>query len=274
MANTASATKRNRQAQKRRTRNVQVRTGVKTAVKKVREALEKGDGAAAPGGPQAAERTIGKASSKGVVHKNAASRKISAAWLTPWPSSRPPSSAAGPRRPRAPGRRRTPRTRRPAPGRPRPRGAERLRPPRLALQGVGAGQVVRLAPRPTAPPPRGRRPSAAPAPRGRAAGWPPAGRAARARRSAPPRRCGPRPSPRRGAAPRQLLPQRRRHLGAHRRVGGAVLEGRTATAPAPPRSRSPPADGVAAAATAERASTARAPRARGAGSPPTPPPRS
>ena len=74
MANTASATKRNRQAQKRRARNVQVRTGVKTAVKKVREAIEKGDGAAAKAALQAAEKSIGKASSKGVVHKNAANR--------------------------------------------------------------------------------------------------------------------------------------------------------------------------------------------------------
>jgi small subunit ribosomal protein S20 len=76
LANTASATKRNRQAQKRRTRNVQVRTGVKTAVKKVREAIEKGDGAAAKVALLAAQATIGKASSKGVVHKNTASRKI------------------------------------------------------------------------------------------------------------------------------------------------------------------------------------------------------
>jgi small subunit ribosomal protein S20 len=76
LANTASATKRNRQAQKRRARNVQVRTGVKTAVKKVREAIEKGDGATAKAALGAAERSIGKASSKGVVHRNAASRRI------------------------------------------------------------------------------------------------------------------------------------------------------------------------------------------------------
>ncbi len=76
MANTASATKRNRQALKRRARNVHVRTGVKNAVKKVREAIEKGDGAAAKSALAAAEKSIGKASSKGVVHKNAASRKI------------------------------------------------------------------------------------------------------------------------------------------------------------------------------------------------------
>ncbi len=77
MANTASAQKRNRQAQKRRTRNVQVRTGVKSAVKKVREALEKGDSAAAAVALKAAERTIAKGGTKGVVHKNAVSRKIS-----------------------------------------------------------------------------------------------------------------------------------------------------------------------------------------------------
>ncbi len=77
MANTASAQKRNRQAQKRRTRNVQVRTGVKSAVKKVRDALEKGDTAAAALALKAAERTIAKGGTKGVVHKNAVSRKIS-----------------------------------------------------------------------------------------------------------------------------------------------------------------------------------------------------
>ncbi len=77
MANTASAEKRNRQAQKRRARNVQVRTGVKSAVKKVREAVEKGDTAAAREALLAAERAIGKAGSKGVLHRNAASRRIS-----------------------------------------------------------------------------------------------------------------------------------------------------------------------------------------------------
>ncbi len=77
MANTASAEKRNRQAQKRRLRNVQVRTTVKSAVKKVREALAKGDAAGAKQLLGAAERALGKAASKGVLHKNAASRRIS-----------------------------------------------------------------------------------------------------------------------------------------------------------------------------------------------------
>ena len=77
MANTASAEKRNRQAQKRRARNVQVRTGVKSAVKKVREAVDKGDASAAREALFAAERALDKAGSKGVLHRNAASRRIS-----------------------------------------------------------------------------------------------------------------------------------------------------------------------------------------------------
>ena len=76
MANTASAEKRNRQAQKRRLRNVQVRTGVKGTVKKVRDAIAKGDAAGAKQLFAAAERSIGKAASKGVLHRNAASRRI------------------------------------------------------------------------------------------------------------------------------------------------------------------------------------------------------
>jgi len=77
LANTASAEKRNRQAQKRRTRNVGVRTGVKGAVKKVREALASGDGAGAKAALHAAEKALDRAASKGVLHKNAASRRIS-----------------------------------------------------------------------------------------------------------------------------------------------------------------------------------------------------
>ncbi len=77
MANTVSAEKRNRQAQKRRARNVQVRTGVKSAVKKVRDAIEKGDAAAAKRALLAAERALDKASSKGVLHRNSSSRRIS-----------------------------------------------------------------------------------------------------------------------------------------------------------------------------------------------------
>ncbi|MCX5730592.1 MAG: 30S ribosomal protein S20 [Deltaproteobacteria bacterium] len=77
MANTRSAEKRNRQSEKRRARNQGVRTRVKSAVKKVRESLEQGELAAAQEAFLAAARVIDKASSKGVVHRNTASRKIS-----------------------------------------------------------------------------------------------------------------------------------------------------------------------------------------------------
>jgi small subunit ribosomal protein S20 len=77
LANTASAEKRNRQTQKRRARNVQVRTGVKSAVKKVREALAQGDAAGAKSALATAEKTLDTAASKGVLHRNAASRRIS-----------------------------------------------------------------------------------------------------------------------------------------------------------------------------------------------------
>jgi len=77
LANTPSAEKRNRQTQKRRARNQGVRTRVKSAVKKVRETLERGELAAAQEAFKVAARAIDKASSKGVVHRNTASRKIS-----------------------------------------------------------------------------------------------------------------------------------------------------------------------------------------------------
>ena len=77
MANTRSAEKRNRQSLKRRERNMAVRTRVKGAVKKVRETAAKGDGAATKQALLEATVTLDKAASKGVLHKNAASRRIS-----------------------------------------------------------------------------------------------------------------------------------------------------------------------------------------------------
>jgi len=77
LANTRSAEKRNRQSQKRRARNQAVRTRVKSAVKKVRETLDRGEAAAAQDAFKAAARVIDQASSKGVVHRNTAARKIS-----------------------------------------------------------------------------------------------------------------------------------------------------------------------------------------------------
>ena len=77
MANTKSAEKRNRQAQKRRARNTSVRTSVKNAVKKVRDAVVAKDPAKAKDALTEASRTISKAASKGVLHPRNASRRIS-----------------------------------------------------------------------------------------------------------------------------------------------------------------------------------------------------
>ena len=77
MANTKSAEKRNRQAQKRRVRNAAVRTTVKNAVKKAREVLTTADAAKTGDALKDATRVLAQAASKGVLHKRAASRRIS-----------------------------------------------------------------------------------------------------------------------------------------------------------------------------------------------------
>ncbi len=77
MANTRSAEKRNLQAQKRRERNVGVRTRVKGAVKKFRDTVAKSDAKSTAAALVEATSTLAKAASKGVLHKNAAARRIS-----------------------------------------------------------------------------------------------------------------------------------------------------------------------------------------------------
>lgn len=77
MANTRSAEKRSKQAERRRLRNLQVRTRVRGAVKRVRELLAKGDAGGAEAALVAASQALDRAASKGVLHRNAASRRIS-----------------------------------------------------------------------------------------------------------------------------------------------------------------------------------------------------
>lgn len=77
MANIKSAKKRILTSTKKAEANKAVKTGVKTAVKKVRTAVEAGDKTAAAEALNAATSAIGKAESKGVFHKNTASRKVS-----------------------------------------------------------------------------------------------------------------------------------------------------------------------------------------------------
>ena len=54
-----------------------IRSGVKTAIKKVYAAIETGDKEAAKAELTAATKTIEMATSKGVYHKNNAARKVS-----------------------------------------------------------------------------------------------------------------------------------------------------------------------------------------------------
>ncbi len=74
MANIKSALKRVRSDKRKNLRNRMVKTGVKTAVKKYSIALEN-DLQAAPAVLSAASSALDKAVSKGVMHKNTASRK-------------------------------------------------------------------------------------------------------------------------------------------------------------------------------------------------------
>lgn len=77
MANIKSAKKRILVAQTKTERNKAIKSGVKTAIKKVHVAIESGDKAAASAALVAATSEIDTAASKGVYHKNNASRKVS-----------------------------------------------------------------------------------------------------------------------------------------------------------------------------------------------------
>jgi small subunit ribosomal protein S20 len=77
MANHPSAEKRHRQSVKRAARNQAIRTRVRSAVKKLRGLISTGDSAAAKGEVGAVTRALDKAVSKGVLHRNNASRRAS-----------------------------------------------------------------------------------------------------------------------------------------------------------------------------------------------------
>lgn len=77
MANHKSATKRNRQNAVRNARNTHVRSTMRSLVKQVREAVSAGDKDAAVESLNKAIPYIDKTSTKGVIHKATASRKIS-----------------------------------------------------------------------------------------------------------------------------------------------------------------------------------------------------
>lgn len=77
MANTSSAKKATRKIAARTAVNKNRRSRVRTFLRKVEEALLSGDKAAAQEAFRAAQPELMRAASKGVFHKNTASRKVS-----------------------------------------------------------------------------------------------------------------------------------------------------------------------------------------------------
>lgn len=77
MANIKSAKKRVLVAKTRNERNKSIKSAVKTAIKKVDAAVAAGDKETATAAFLAATSAIDKAATKGVYHKNTASRKVS-----------------------------------------------------------------------------------------------------------------------------------------------------------------------------------------------------
>ena len=77
MANIKSAKKRIEVIDKKTLRNKMIKSKVKTVIKKVEAAIASGDKEAAQANLLVAISEIDKAASKGVYHKNNASRKVS-----------------------------------------------------------------------------------------------------------------------------------------------------------------------------------------------------
>ena len=91
MANSAQARKRARQADKQRSHNASLRSTLRTAIKRVRQAIEAGDKTAAQSVFQQSVAVIDRIADKKIVHKNKTSRTksrlsaqikaLAAAWL-------------------------------------------------------------------------------------------------------------------------------------------------------------------------------------------------
>ncbi|MGH6671088.1 MAG: 30S ribosomal protein S20 [Xanthobacteraceae bacterium] len=77
MANTKSAKKATRQIARRTAINKARRSRVRSAVRKVEQAISTGDRAAATAAMAEAEPALIRGGQKGIVHRNAARRKVS-----------------------------------------------------------------------------------------------------------------------------------------------------------------------------------------------------
>jgi small subunit ribosomal protein S20 len=77
MANSPQAKKRARQLERRTTVNKNRRTRIRTFLRKVEEAISGGDKAVAAAALKDAQPEIMRGVTKGIMHKNTASRKVS-----------------------------------------------------------------------------------------------------------------------------------------------------------------------------------------------------
>lgn len=77
MANTEQSKKRARQSEAKYAINKARRSRIRTFVRKVEEALASGDAAAAAEALKLAQPELARGVTKGVMHKNTASRKVS-----------------------------------------------------------------------------------------------------------------------------------------------------------------------------------------------------
>jgi small subunit ribosomal protein S20 len=77
MANSPQAKKRARQTERRAEVNKARRSRIRTYLRKVEEAIASGDQAAAKAALQAAQPELMRGVTKGIFHKNTASRKMS-----------------------------------------------------------------------------------------------------------------------------------------------------------------------------------------------------
>ncbi len=76
MANIKGQIKRNRQSERRRVRNLAVRSELKTRVKRARQAIDAGE-ADADTLSRSAQKRLAKAGATGQIHKNQAARRTS-----------------------------------------------------------------------------------------------------------------------------------------------------------------------------------------------------
>ena len=77
MANSPQAKKRIRQTARRTAVNTARHSRIRTFIRKVEDAIKKGDADAARAALTAAQPEIMRGASKGIMHRNAASRKVS-----------------------------------------------------------------------------------------------------------------------------------------------------------------------------------------------------